>query len=542
MNYLYIILFIFLSANLFAQDDAYPAFYISADRLRDDIIFLGSDSCEGRATGTRGSQIAANYLSNQFKQIGLSAFNEYPDYYQNVPMHGVKVLPNTTLQLVKKDSVYELKSGTDFVLYKTNKQLFGTQISELVFAGYGINAPEFDYNDYFSVDVQGKVVVVFSGEPYSESKDFFNSEYPTIHSYSESKFRTAIAHGASGIIIIDNQSYQIQAWNSIRKDFYFEDVTLAYNPMSVLSVRLNEKWNKILFQDASFNIQDVYNWHFSNTIKSFKLKTKIQFTGKVRKRDFLSPNIIGYLPGSEPDKYMIISAHYDHLGIGMPVKGDSIYNGVLDNAMGSAALLEIARNLKTVQSKLKSTVIFLLTTGEEKGLLGSTYYTDHPVVPLYKTVANVNIDGIAFLDNFKSVVGIGSYYSSLGEVLYKTCKKTGIKVTDIPDYFNSWESFNRSDQISFAKAGIPSILIMEGIEPVNMSKQEVIEKFVHYIQDVYHSPFDDLSISLNYGAMQQHTKFLTKYIYDIANSNIKIKWYKDSPYRINRLRSISEKR
>ncbi len=271
----------------------------------------------------------------------------------------------------------------------------------------------------------------------------------------------------------------------------------------------------------------------------------MSFKGKFKERDFLSPNIIGIIKGNDKElnnSYLIITAHYDHLGIGKPVKGDSIYNGASDNAMGDAGLLEIARIMEQNKSKISRSIIFILLTGEEKGLLGSTYYTDNPVVPIYKTVANINIDGLAFYDKFKSVIGVGSNYSTLKDFLKKSTDKLNLKLTGIPYEFEGGESFFMSDQIAFAMAGIPSILIAEGPDYIHHSKDESINMLINYSKNIYHSPQDDLSQVINLDAVVEHLKVILSMCFDLCNSDKVPEWNQGSPFLYARLKAKAEKR
>jgi Zn-dependent M28 family amino/carboxypeptidase len=242
------------------------------------------------------------------------------------------------------------------------------------------------------------------------------------------------------------------------------------------------------------------------------------------------------------DSYIIVSAHYDHLGIGPSVKGDSIYNGALDNAIGVSVLLELAKNFSELSPHPKRSIIFLALTGEEKGLLGSIYYTDYPLVPLYKTVANINIDGVALFNDFKSVVGIGSEYSTLESFLDQTAEKYKLTVEDVPKEFDAIDAFNQSDQLSFAMAGIPSILVLEGLDNKSISRDSVLISFIDYIVNRYHSPFDDLNQNIDYTAAAQHKEILFELILNIANSEEIPKWNAGSPYINARLRSAAEKK
>jgi Zn-dependent M28 family amino/carboxypeptidase len=292
-------------------------------------------------------------------------------------------------------------------------------------------------------------------------------------------------------------------------------------------------------------LQQVFDLEPTNNLRSFQLPVTASFRGSFQQRDFLSPNVIGLLKGSDEqlqNSYIILSAHYDHLGIGPPVKKDSIYNGVFDNAAGVAAALEIAKNFSSISRKLKRSIIFLFTTGEEKGLLGSSYYVDHPVVPLYKTIANINIDGVAMFDTFNDVVGVGAELSNLGEVLEQVAGELELRVSPIPSPFLQTVPLARSDQISFAKAGIPALLIMEGSNYRHTAKEEGLQRMIDWGRTIYHTPFDDLQQPMNLEAAQQHAQIIFAFCYALANGNFAPQWEKGVPYINARLQSIAEKR
>ena len=514
----------------------------SKEMLQRHLQFLGSDLFEGRGTGAMGGNLAARYLALEFDKMKLIPPGNNSSYYQYVPMHGSISLPESKLVISGEHDTTTLAINRDYLLYKGGEQTFIPAPVQLVFAGYGIVAPEYDYNDYQSIDVEGKIVVVLEGEPNSDDPAYFDGERPTIYSFPESKQRVAISRGARGCIIIPSMYTN---WEVQKQNFSFEDVTLAYSVTGNLGILLNPASAEKLFKGSQYSYEEVFRMHLQNRITSFELKTRLTFKGEFRERDFVSPNIAGIIEGSDPalkDSYIIISAHYDHLGIGTAVKGDSIYNGVFDNAAGTAALLEIARVFSGLPVPPKRSILFLLLTGEEKGLLGSAYYTENPLVPLYKTAADINIDGIALFDRFKSIIGIGAEYSTLKEYLLKTANANNVGITEIPPQFQHYESFSKSDQISFASAGIPSMLVSEGIDYVNISKEEGLKQFINYSENIYHSPFDDLKQPMNLDAAVQHIKIIYDLCYMLAQSDKTPEWYTGSPFINARLRSQAERK
>jgi hypothetical protein len=541
-----ILLILLFSSQSFSQSNNsyYNAFNsISANVISNHLNVLANDSLEGRAVGTKGAETAANYISNSFSNLNLKRISKDNSYFQNIPMHGSNPLNGSELVFILDKDTMHLAFAEDYYLYRSGQQTFIPVFLPIVFVGYGIVAPEFDYNDYQSVDVEGKIVVYLDGEPISDDEEFFDGPLPTIYSNPESKRRIAFARGCAGTIQIATESYE--SWDDVKNDFQFEDVTLAYTVSGNLNILLNPDEADKLFFGSEYSFNDVIEMHNKQSIKSFDLKTKMRFRGAFKERDFISSNVIGMIEGSDPElknSYLIISAHYDHLGIGESVKGDSIYNGALDNALGVSVMLELAKSFSSLESKPKRSIIFIATTGEEKGLLGSIYYTDNPLVPLYKTIANVNIDGIAMFKDFSSIVGIGMEYSTLDRFLNITTDNYSLELQDIPPQFRKVDAFNNSDQLAFAKAGIPSIIILEGTKNTSKSEEEVVEAFIDYYINRYHSPKDDLNQNIDFKAAEKHTKVLFDFCYQLANSKTAPEWKSGSPFINARLQSIAEEK
>lgn len=536
---LFYIIYVFITSIIYPQMIEKKS-SINADKvlLQRHIDILGSDLFEGRGTGTKGGELAAAYIAEQFKEIGLKPIGENNSYFQKIPFHGTNIVDKSKLTLINSNDSLHLEIGKDYLLSNLGEQTIIPQGIELVFVGYGIIAPEFDHNDYLNKDIVGKIVVILNGEPYSEEYTYFNGDEPTIYSHIDVKHRIAISRGAAGTIIIpaeskDNTKY----WERLVSDYSFEDVKLSYNASNSFSIILNPT-----------KVNSIFNFHSSDSVLEYANKINkfsLMFEGQFIVRDFKASNIVGMIKGNRPeedDEYLIVSAHYDHLGIGPSINGDKIYNGVMDNAMGVSALLEAARILNGYKEYLNRSIIFIATTGEEKGLLGSSYYVDHPIYPIHKTVANVNIDGVAFIDEFKAIVGVGSELSNLDLYLRRISNQFDISVRKIPKEFYSNEAFNRSDQIAFAKAGIPSILILDSPEYVNIDRDSAIEKIIYYNEVVYHSPFDDLSIKINYNAVAQHTNIISAFIFKISLEKNEISWNKNVSYNFARLQAIAEER
>jgi hypothetical protein len=519
---------------------------ISQENIRNHLQVLAHDSLEGRGTGSRGESIAARYIAEKLQSYGITPLGEDGSFFQPFPLHGSLPLDQSQLTLFESENAITLKLWKDYILYNTGGQTFIPLPLQLVFVGYGILAPEYDYNDYRQLNVENKIVVFLSGEPVSSDSDYFDGERPTIYSDPTMKFRIALSRGARGSIMIPlPREGRFVDWDYWLTQFSFEDIRSPYGISDNLNVLLNYQKADFLFKASQFELADVLAFDSKGGMQSFPLNVSASFIGKFRERDFVVENVAGVLRGSDAllkDSYLIISAHYDHLGVGVPAKGDSIYNGAVDNAIGVAATLELARVFSILPAVPSRSIIFLFVTGEEKGLLGSRHYCDQPLVPLHKTVANLNVDGLAIFDQFNSISGVGAELSTLGELLKLAAEKMELSVSPIPPQFLEKEPFYSSDQFSFAQAGIPAILVMEGIDYKTTPAAEGLKRFVEWGRTVYHSPFDDSNQTINYEAARQHLQLLLVFANVIANSFIPPQWNPGSRYITPRLQSMAEGR
>ncbi|MBX3008493.1 MAG: M28 family peptidase [Melioribacteraceae bacterium] len=547
MNKLIFTLILATTSLIYTQTDTVDLrSLISKDQLIRHLNFLGSDLFEGRAPGTLGGNLTAKYLALEFDKFKLTPKGNDGTFYQNIPLQSKQPVRSSKLKLHLDDEIITCSLYEDFLIYGTGSQFYIPDSVELIFVGYGIVAPEFDYNDYQNFDVNNKIVVFVEGEPISLDSTYFDGDYPTIYSLPEAKQRIALSRGALGTILIPNLS-QDQNFNWEKKiiDFSFPIISFAASVNKSFDILINPEIADLLFTGTSKTIENIIEMHNKHKMDAFPLNVRVSFAGFFKEESFLSPNIIGIINGNDPvlrESYIIVSAHYDHLGIGKSVQGDSIYNGVFDNAIGTSALLEMARVISEYNLVSKRSIIFILTTAEEFGLLGSEYYIQNPVVPLYKTIANLNIDGIACFDNFKSIVGIGAEFSSLKNDISKIAQERNLTVTNIPLIFSITDAFSQSDQISFAKAGVPSILIYEGMDYENISQEDGIELMINYIQNIYHTPKDDLTLPINFDAVTQHVELLLGIVLHLANSENEPEWNDGVVFKNARLRSKAERR
>ena len=537
--------FVFLSKTISQPADLYRAGF-SSDTLQKHIFVLGNDSLEGRGMGSRGEETAANYIALQLQSYGIQPVPSLGNYHQYFPVHGSKPLDASRLTVYSSNDTAVLRLQKDYVLYTVGAQTFIPSPVPLIFVGYGIVAPEYDYNDYQNVNVQNAVVVFLSGEPRSNDVSYFGGNQQTIYSSSALKQKTALARGARGSILIQNPNDRAQnTWEEELPQFEFEEDRLLYSPSENLNVLINPAVVDRLFRHSAYAFTQIIGFDSTASMKSFPLNITLTFDGKFFEREFLSSNVLGFIPGSDSvlkETYVLLSAHYDHLGIGPAVNGDSIYNGVYDNAAGVSSLLELARIFSKERLSLKRSIIVAFLTGEERGFIGSQNYCINPPLPLYKTIADVNIDGISMFEESKSFSGIGAELSSLGEILDSVAAMYHYSIEQPPDDYFRFNQFGKSDQFIFAQAGIPSILISEGLQYVSSSYEEGLERYIRWSSEIYHSPFDNLHQPMNFNAAIQHTEFLYHFIAGLANQSTAPEWNRGVPFSQARLRTIAEKK
>ncbi|HSL18314.1 MAG TPA: M28 family peptidase [Methylomirabilota bacterium] len=519
---------------------------ITAADLRAHTVVLGSDAMAGRAPGSAGGKRAADYLARQLRAAGLRPLPGNLGLEQPVPLHGSLASPESTLELVSLGEARRLELGRDYLLASAGSQTLIPRRVPMVFVGYGIVAPEFDYNDYQGFDVRGRVVVYLDGEPPSDDPDFFKGPEPTVYAAPETKKRIALSRGAVGSLLVPLPRPDLEAaWNRTRRDYGFETLSLAYALPEHLSAILHPEVAAWLFADALYDLEAVLAMAASGTLRGFYLPTEASFRGRFRVRDVVAPNLVGVVPGIDPElrgRYVVLLAHYDHLGVGPPVAGDAIYNGVVDNALGVSCVVEAARQLASVRPGPRRSVIVLLTTAEEAGLLGARYFLDHSPVPPARLAAAVNVDGLAFLSPFNDLVGIGGELSDLGEHLRRAVAPLGLGVSGPPDGVWDHVAYSRGDQLAFAEDGVPSILVNEGFDWPGRSHDEALEAALTWMVERYHSPADDLDQPLDFEAATLHCTAVLRLVLEVANADTEPRWRPGVPYAYERLLSEADGR
>jgi Zn-dependent M28 family amino/carboxypeptidase len=474
-------------------EDGLAAF--SADSMRAHVAMLASDSFMGRKPFTPGGTRTIAYLQQQFAAAGLEPGNGN-SYLQEVPMVNLVATAAPAMQVQSPKGNFELKAFDDYIIWtdKPDPDVIVDK-ADLVFAGYGVVAPEYNWNDYAGLDVKGKIVLVMVNDPgfWSGDTSLFKGKEMTYYGRWTYKFAEAAKQGAKGCLIIHNTvaasypfSVQQNSFNTSRiqldnrgKDVKNCDV-IGWVPETIA--------NK-LFAAGGYDSTLLIKAN-QRGFKPVPLNIQLSTTMKVKADYNRSYNVIGKITGSKyPDEVIIYTAHWDHLGIGKPdATGDSIYNGALDNASGTAGLLELARAFKSMKTKPERTILILSVTCEEQGLLGSAYYAENPIYPAAKTLANINMDGLNRFGKTKDVTIVGYGQSDLEDYLKEAVEKAGGYIS----YETHPEAgyYYRSDHFNFAKAGIPSLYIKTGIDVVGKGKEYGQKIADEYTGKNYHQPSD----------------------------------------------------
>ncbi|HEX2607200.1 MAG TPA: M28 family metallopeptidase [Flavisolibacter sp.] len=517
-------------------EDGFAAF--SADSLGRNISALSADSMMGRKPFTEGETRAIGWLQQKFAEAGLEPGNG-SSYLQDVPMVNIATKADSTMQVTAPKGNFTLKGFDDYVMWtEKSDPLISLKESEVVFAGYGVNAPERGWNDYAGLDVKGKIVLVLVNDPgYGMDSSLFKGDTMTYYGRWTYKFEEAARQGAKGCLVIHNTkaaSYPFSVvqnnWNGSRLHLDNRGKNIPY--CDVVGWVSGPTANKLLEAGGydSTLLSKAAVKGFKPVPLPVKLSTNIAVTATYKS----SHNVIGKITGSKhPDEYVIYTAHWDHLGIGKPdERGDSIYNGALDNASATAGLLELARAFRSMKAKPERTVIFLSVTAEEQGLWGSAYYAQNPVYPAAQTVANINMDGLNPVGRSKDIIIVGQGQSSLEDSLAAAAQKMGRSIS----YEQHPEAgyYYRSDHFNFAKVGIPALYTNAGVDIIGKEAGYGKKMEEEYTEKHYHRPSDEYSSSWNLDGAIDDLKLMFLVGKGVANGAAKPEWKSGSEFRANR--------
>lgn len=498
---------------------------------------LASDEFLGRKPFTEGETKTVSYLKSELEKIGLEPGNN-GSYFQEVPLVEIAPTPDPTMKVVGPNGSFDLKLREDYVIYTQQEQeKIEVKDAELVFCGYGIVAPEYGWNDYEGIDMNGKVAVVMVNDPGFQNEDqdstFFKGNTMTYYGRWTYKYEEAARQGAAGVLIIHETNAAGYPW---------------FVPASSVNPRLNlqtenqgmdkckiQGWITLTTASEIFKASGK-GTRFLEQAKTpgFKpiplgLKVTTGLTNKL-KRD-VSQNVIAKITGTErPEEAIIYSTHWDHLGVGQVVAGDSIYNGAVDNASGTAAVLAIAKAFTKLANKPERTVVFLFVTAEEQGLLGSEYYAQHPIFPVDKTVANINMDALNPNGPMKDLTVVGYGQSELDDYAQEEAAKQNRYI--LPDQEPEKGFYFRSDHFNFAKVGIPALYAAGGYDHLTKGKEYARGKADDFTSNRYHQPSDEYRPGLwELSGVVQDAQLFFNIGKRLANEETFPKWKEGSEFK-----------
>ena len=514
---------------------------INPERIRAHVRFLADDSLEGRGTGQRGGDLAAEYIATQFALYGLKPAGDNGTYMQKVPMVGITPEPRTTFSLVPANGkAMDLKPLDQYVAYDQTQQPQSDVNADIVFVGYGIEAPEYQWDDYKGMDLRGKVLLMFVNEPPSDDAKFFKGAALTYYGRWTYKYEEAARKGAVGVILIHQTEMASYSWDVVRNSDSGERAALKLDGTPALKVASWIQFDiaKQLASMAGMEINQMLADARSRDFHPVTLSVKLRAHMASKIRNFQSNNVLAMLPGSDAklrNEAVIYTAHYDHLGIRPEMPGDNIYNGANDNATGCGILLEVARTFAEAAQKPRRSILFAAVTAEEQGLLGSEYLGKHPPVPAGKISLDLNYDDVPPLGSPEEVEVSGAERTTFYPVVQSLAKtfRLAIRADSRPGAGH----YYRSDHFSLARVGIPSFSINEGVKykghDVAWGKQQADD----YTANRYHQPSDEYRADSDFtgDAAMAHFGFALGWV--AATQSKPIGWQKGDEFEPARKKS-----
>ena len=547
MNRTILVLAAIISLTACGQKKEGPAPKIDAQAVLGHVKVLASDEFEGRAPGTKGEDLTVTYLEDQFKKLGLAPGNADGTYVQKVPLVGITGKPVQTLTVTNGKTKQAFRWSDDVVAWSKHVAPDAAiEDSDVIFAGYGVEAPEFSWNDFKDVDVKGKTIIVLVNDPQIPDPNdpskldakMFNGRAMTYYGRWTYKFEEGARKGAAGILIV-------------------HETALAGYPFSVVQGNLGEKFDLVtpnknmdraaiegwitldtareLCRMAGRDLDALKKQALSRDFKPVPLGFKASLAVHNTLRKIESRNVLARLEGGDPtlvDQYVIYTAHWDHFGVGKPVNGDKIYHGALDNASGVASVVEIARAFTQAQPKPKRSVLFLMVTGEEQGLLGSEYYATNPIYPLKKTAAVINIDGVNQWGPTRDITVVGLGASDLDDYLRQAASGQGRTLRPDPEPEKGF--YYRSDHFNFAKQGVPALDPDSGVDYIGKPADYGQKKRDEYTQHDYHAPSDQIKPDWDLSGAVEDGQLLFTVGYRVANAERLPEWKPGNEFKSKR--------
>ena len=515
---------------------------ITEELLSKHISTLASYEFEGRAPGTKGEEKTVAYLTESFAAAGLQPGNPDGTWIQKATMTGVT--SELRAQFITDDERWVMETGPDIIgnTYRTNRNV-NLLKKGVVFCGYGVNAPEYDWNDFEGVDVKGKVIVVLVNDPPVMKDDeldstMFGGKAMTYYGRWSYKYEEGLRQGAAGVIVVHETIPAGYPFSVLQNGYNGEQLTIEDKSKKPLSF---EGWMPVdaaekLFKMSGLNYQKLKAKAVEPDFKAVTLKAK--FTSRIANsvRKFSSNNVIAKYEGNDPelkDEYVIYTAHWDHIGKNPDLQGDQIYNGANDNAQGTGTIMAVAEAFANLAEGSRRSVLFLAVTAEEQGLLGAKYYALNPLYPLNKTVGVINVDAMGnTFGKTKDLIVVGKGNSELDQVLEYAAKQD--KKYLIPDAEPEKGYYYRSDHFEFAKQGVPALYADGGIDVVRRGKEFGIEMKDDYTNNHYHGLSDEVKDDWNYDGMVQDVRILFRTGYAISQHDVWPSWSEGTEFKAKR--------
>lgn len=513
---------------------------IKPENIETHVRFLSQDLLEGRGTGQRGGDIAAEYIATQFALYGLKPAGDKGTYMQKVPMVGITPAADTRFSLVSPDGkATDLKPLDEYVAYDQTQQSASDIDAEIVYVGYGIEAPEYNWDDYKGVDVKGKVLLMLVNQPTDDPK-IFHGKALTYYGRWTYKYEQAARKGAVGAILIHKTDMASYGWEVVRNSNSGEKSYLKLDGTPKLKaaswVQLDVARN--LTSAAGQDLDKLMTAARSRDFKPVSLGVHLRAHMASKVRPFESNNVIAVLPGADAklkDEAIMYSAHYDHLGVRPDMPGDNIYNGAMDNATGCGVLLELARAYSLSQQKSRRSILFASVTAEEQGLLGSEYLGKHPPMPAGKIQLGLNFDDVKPLGAPEEVQVAGAERTSFYPVVQALAEE--FRFTIRPDARPEAGHYYRSDHFSLARVGIPAFSINEGMRFKHHDEAWGLAQDADYTKNHYHQPSDEYHPGMDYTSTAAMARFGFALGWEAANQAGSVTWKKGDEFERARLAS-----
>jgi Zn-dependent M28 family amino/carboxypeptidase len=513
---------------------------IDPEHIRWHVRYLASDLLEGRGTGQRGGDIAAEYMATQLAEYGLKPAGDAGSYMQKVPLVGVTTLPETRFTLApKQGAAMNLKMLEEYVAYDQTQQAQTDVDAEIVYVGYGIEAPEYNWDDYKGADVRGKVLLMLVNQPPSDDPKFFKGKALTYYGRWTYKYEEAARKGAVGVILVHKEDMASYPWEVVRNSNSGEKSFLklegpALKVASWVTVDVAKKLASASGMDMERMLADARSPQFHPVALGAKLKAHM--VSKIR--NFESNNVLAVLPGSnrnKRDEAVIFTAHYDHLGMRPDMPGDNIYNGAADNATGCGILLELARAFSVAKERPERSIIFAAVTAEEQGLLGSEYLGKHPPIPAGKIALDLNYDDVKPWGAPEEVEVTGAERTTFYPWVQATAKEFRLAIR--PEARPEAGQFYRSDHFSLARVGIPSFSINEGMKFKGHDVAWGLAQDKEYVDKHYHQPSDEYHPEMNFVGDAAMARFGFALGWEAASFSRLIGWQKGDEFEAARIKS-----